>query len=62
LTPREIQVADLIRNGRSNKEIAALLFLSVGTVEFYRDRIRNKLDIKNKKTNLRAYLNYQFKE
>jgi len=56
LTPREIQVANLIRQGRTNKEIAQLLNLSVRTIEFYRDNLRQKLKIKNKKTNLRSLL------
>ncbi len=56
LTPREIQIANLIRQGRTNKEMAQLLNLSVRTVEFYRDNLRQKLKIKNKKTNLRSLL------
>ena len=56
LTPREIKIADLIRNGRTNKEIAELLNISRRTVESYRDKLRTKLKIKNKKTNLRSYL------
>ncbi len=56
LTPREIQVADLVRNGRTNKEIAELLNISRRTVEFYRENLRSKLDLKNKKVNLRSYL------
>lgn len=56
LSPRELQIADLIRQGQSTKEIAAYLHLAPGTVEFYRDRLRRKLQIKNKKTNLRTYL------
>jgi PAS domain S-box-containing protein len=56
LTPREIKIADLVRSGRTNKEIAELLNISKRTVESYRDRLRTKLKIKNKKTNLRAYL------
>ena len=56
LTPREIQIANLIRQGRTNKEMAQLLNLSVRTVEFYRDNLRRKLNIKNKKNNLRSLL------
>ena len=56
LTPREIKIAHLIRNGRTNKEIAELLNISRRTVESYRDKLRTKLKIKNKKTNLRSYL------
>lgn len=56
LTPRELEVAELIKQGRSTKEMAAILDLSSRTVEFYRDKLRVKLGIKSKKTNLRSYL------
>lgn len=56
MTPREIQIADLVRSGKTNKEIADLLGLSKRTVESYRDRLRHKLAIRNKKINLRTFL------
>ena len=56
LSPRELQLADLIKKGYSTKEIATRLFLAAGTVEFYRDRLRSKLKIKGKKDNLRTCL------
>jgi PAS domain S-box-containing protein len=56
LTPRELEVAELIKQGRSTKQMAAILDLSARTVEFYRDKLRVKLGIKSKKTNLRSYL------
>lgn len=56
LTPGLIQVADLIKKGVSNKEIAVLLGISVKSVETYRKRIRQRLNLKNSKLNLRAYL------
>jgi DNA-binding NarL/FixJ family response regulator len=55
-SPRELQIADLIRMGKTTKEIAQLLKISYGTVETFRDKIRVKLDIKNKKINLRTHL------
>jgi len=56
LTPSEIQIANLIRNGKSSKEIAHSLNLSLKTIEFHRKNIRRKLGIKNKKINLQNYI------
>ena len=56
LTPREIQIAHLIKEGKTSKEIAELLNMSPGTVAFHRENIRNKLNLKNNKENLRSYL------
>ena len=56
LSPREIQVADLVRHGRTNKESSGVLNISVNAVEFHRNNLRKKLGIQNKKVNLRTYL------
>lgn len=56
LTPTEIQVANLIRQGKTSKEIGDLLNLSVKTIAFHRDNIRAKIGIKNRKINLRTQL------
>jgi DNA-binding NarL/FixJ family response regulator len=45
LTERERQVYQLVAEGRSNKEIASLLGLSLHTVETHRTRIMEKLDV-----------------
>ncbi len=56
LTPMEIRVVHLVREGLSNKEIAELLGLSMNTISSHRYKIRGKLGVKNKGTNLRSYL------
>jgi len=46
LSPREREILQLVAEGRSNKEVANLLNLSVYTVETHRARIMQKLDLK----------------
>lgn len=55
-TPSEIQIANLIREGKTSKEISKLLNSSQGAIDFHRNNIRNKLGLKNKSANLRSYL------
>ncbi|MGD9975197.1 MAG: response regulator [Desulfatirhabdiaceae bacterium] len=57
LTHTQIQVANLIKQGLTTKEIAAAMNLSVNTVMTHRYKIRTKSGLKNKKTNLRSYFN-----
>jgi DNA-binding response OmpR family regulator len=56
LTPVEIQVANLIKEGKQTKEIASLLNLSDLTISTHRKNIRRKLNIKDRKLSLNAYL------
>jgi PAS domain S-box-containing protein len=56
LTPTEVQIAYLIRDGKNTREIAELFGSSKRTVESHRESIRIKLELKNKKVNLRSYL------
>ncbi len=55
-TSMEIKVANLVKGGKTNKEIADLLYLSKNTIMFHKQNIRSKLQIKNKKINLRSHL------
>ena len=56
LTPLEIQAANLIKEGKTTKEIAATLCVSENTVSSHRFHIRTKLGLRNRKINLRSYL------
>ena len=56
LTPQEMQVASLVKDGRTSKEIADILNVSEATVNFHRKNLRDKFGIKGKQTNLRSYL------
>ena len=56
LTPREIQITNLIKEGKTTKEIAGILNSSQGAIDFHRNNIRNKLGLKNKNANLRSHL------
>jgi DNA-binding CsgD family transcriptional regulator len=56
LTHREVQVASLVKEGKSTKEIAKLLNIAIKTVLFHRNSLRNKLGLKNQEGNLRAQL------
>ncbi len=55
-TSKEVQVAYLIREGLATKKIAESLKVSQGTIKFHRENIRSKLDLKNKKINLKSCL------
>lgn len=56
LTPAEIKIADMVRHGLTNKEMADTLCLAPSTIAYHRENIRKKLGLVNKKVNLRSYL------
>lgn len=56
LTPREIQVSSLAKEGKTSKEIADLLNVALCSVNFHRRNIRKKLGLKGKKTNMHSFL------
>ena len=68
-TPLEIQVANLVKEGKTTKDIAQILGLSARTIESVRYTIRRKLGITEKRANLRNHLlsisdggNFSFRE
>lgn len=48
LTPRELEIARAIADGKSNKEISTMLFLSEGTIKNYITNIFEKLQLSNR--------------
>jgi PAS domain S-box-containing protein len=56
LTPMEIKVAKLVKDGRTSKEIAEILGVAELTVMTHRNSLRAKLGLRNEKTNLRSHL------
>jgi PAS domain S-box-containing protein len=56
LSGRELEIANLIKNGMSSKEISEMLNVAFKTVETHRNRIRKKFKLVNKDINLATYL------
>ena len=56
LTPTEVNICNMIRNGLRTKEIARIRGISVATVNRHREHIRKKLKISNSDINLMTYL------
>ena len=48
LTPRDISVIRLVVDGRTNKEIAFELGLTIGTIKVYVTQILHKLEMRNR--------------
>ena len=48
LSPREREVAGLVADGRTNREIAARLFLSEKTIETVLSRVFRKLGVRSR--------------
>ncbi len=55
-TPREIEVASLVKDGRTTKEIAELMGVAPSAIDSHRNNIRIKVGLNKKKINLRSYL------
>ncbi|MCD6163782.1 MAG: PAS domain S-box protein [candidate division Zixibacteria bacterium] len=56
LSPREVEICSMIKNGTISKDIATALNISIATVQKHREIIRKKLGITNKNINLATYL------
>jgi PAS domain S-box-containing protein len=56
LSPRELEVCRLVKNGMTSKEIAEALNLSLMTIHKYRELVRKKLGLVNDDVNLQTYL------
>ena len=56
LTPKEVEICNMIRGGLTSKDIARILNISQRTVDNHRNSIRSKLKLSGKKTNLTTYL------
>ena len=57
LTPAEIQIINLIRQGKRTKEIASHLHTATSTVDYHRANIRKKMGLSNSSTSLNTHLN-----
>jgi DNA-binding CsgD family transcriptional regulator len=56
MTPTEISICNMIRNGMRTKEIAEMRGISEATVNRHREKIRRKLKLTNQDTNLATFL------
>lgn len=56
LTPSERRIAVMVKSGMSSQQISDSLHIAIDTVKTHRRNIRRKLDLGNRKANLRRYL------
>lgn len=56
MTPKEMQVASLIREGKTTREISEITGSSLKAIDFHRLNIRKKLGLTNKNINLQSFL------
>jgi PAS domain S-box-containing protein len=55
-TPKEIEVASFIKDGKTTKEIAEIMDVATSAIDAHRNNIRAKLGLNKKKANLHSYL------
>ena len=56
LTPREMELCELLKGGLSSKQVSQQLNVSLATVHKHREQIRRKLGFQHKRVNLSSYL------
>jgi PAS domain S-box-containing protein len=56
LTPTELSIGAMIKNGLTSQQISEKLFVSLHTVKTHRRNIRKKLNLQNSRINLTSYL------
>jgi DNA-binding NarL/FixJ family response regulator len=56
LSHTELEVASLVQQGQTTKQIAETMNPAQSTIDFHRNNIRSNLGVKNKKISLRTYL------
>ena len=61
-SPTEIQVANLVKQGKTNKEISEIICVAESTIAFHQKNIRKKLGLTGNKTNLKTDLKLKFNE
>lgn len=62
LTPKEIDLCSMIKQGLTSKEIGSLLNISHRTVETHRTHIRKKLGIASPEVNMTTYLKSEMRQ
>jgi len=61
LTPKEMEIANLIKEGKDNREMAKMLNMSRETIKCHRQNIRKKLGIRGNRVNLRSFISAHLK-
>ena len=62
LSPTEIMISNMIKNGMTSKQIAEMRGVSVATINHHREKIRQKLSIANQAVNLATFLQHSSNE
>jgi|GEM_PF-1322131 len=55
LTPREVEVLELVGQGYTSKEVTEILSISINTVNTHRKNIKHKLNIRGRRSIVKWY-------